>query len=270
MTTSGALKRITAYSRLWPAHWNEAISAASAAADPRPLLLPIIHELGFETLTCIALVGDRSEDARPGAERAASMWSTEASNWPARYCDAGFASVDPRVTLSARRLTPVIWDTADLAPDSPLTRRFLAEVTRQRIRSGVAVSFRHASNWRVVVAFDSNASPLDDDYCASVVASMGNLMLVAAQLHERVLRPRRDVLADGAREAGNLTNREQQCLRMAANGLTSGDIGGKLGIAERTVNFHMNNVLRKMDALNRQEAIAKALARGVLRAGAIA
>ena len=66
-----------------------------------------------------------------------------------------------------------------------------------------------------------------------------------------------------------LTHRERQCLGMAANGLTSGDIGGKLGIAERTVNFHMGNVLRKMEALNRAEAIAKALARGVLQAGAI-
>ena len=66
-----------------------------------------------------------------------------------------------------------------------------------------------------------------------------------------------------------LTHRERQCLGMAANGLTSGDIGGKLGIAERTVNFHMGNVLRKMAALNRTEVIAKALARGVLQAGAI-
>ena len=68
--------------------------------------------------------------------------------------------------------------------------------------------------------------------------------------------------------ARGLTARERQCLRMAANGLTSGDIGGKLGISERTVNFHMRNVLRKLDALNRPEAIAKALTRGLLPSGA--
>lgn len=266
---SGALSRLTALSRLWPPHWNDAIAAAAAAEDPRPLLLPLVRELGFDGLSCIALVGDRSPDARPGAERALSIWTTGDAKWSERYCEAGYASVDPRVTLSSRRLTPVIWDTADVEIDAPLTRRFLADAARQRARSGFAVSFRHAADWRVVVAFDSDASPLDDDRCASVVGVMGNLMLIAAQLHERVLRPRRDELADGAREAGNLTRREQQCLRMSASGLTSGDIGGKLGIAERTVNFHMNNVLRKMDALNRPEAIAKALARGVLRAGAI-
>jgi LuxR family transcriptional activator of conjugal transfer of Ti plasmids len=267
---SNVLERLNAYSRLWPPHWNEAIAAAAVAADARPLLLPLINELGFDGLTCIALIGDHSPDARPGAERAVSLWSTGVSTWPTRYCEAGYASCDPRVTLSSRRLTPVIWDTADVESDAPLTRRFLAEAARQRALSGFAVSFRHATDWRVVVAFDSGISPLDDLRCASIVAIMGNLMLIAAQLHERVLRPRRDTLSDGGRDAGNLTHREQQCLRMAANGLTSGDIGGKLGIAERTVNFHMNNVLRKMDALNRPEAIAKALARGVLRSGAIA
>jgi DNA-binding CsgD family transcriptional regulator len=261
---------LAAYSRLWSSHWKEAIAAAAAAADPRPLLLPLVRELGFDGLTCIALVCERSPDAQPGAERALSMWSTGACMWPLRYCDAGYARVDPRVTLSSCRLTPVIWDAADVAQDKALTRRFLADAACQLTRSGFAVSFRHASDWRVVVAFDSAVSPLDDERCGSIVGLMGNLMLIAAQLHERVFRPRRDALADGWREAGNLTHREQQCLRMAANGLTSADIGDKLGIAERTVNFHINNVLRKMDALNRPEAIAKALARGVLRAGAIA
>jgi DNA-binding CsgD family transcriptional regulator len=261
---------LAAYARLWPPHWNEAIAAAAAAANPRPLLLPLVRELGFDGLTCIALVCERSPDAQAGAERAVAMWSTGARTWPSRYCDAGYARVDPRVALSARRLTPVIWDAADVTGDTLLTRRFLADAACEHARSGFAVSFRHASDWRAVVAFDSAISPLDDERCGSIVGLMGNLMLIAAQLHERVFRPRRDTLADGLREAGNLTHREQQCLRMAANGLTSADIGGKLGIAERTVNFHMNNVLRKMEALNRPEAIAKALARGVLRAGAIA
>jgi DNA-binding CsgD family transcriptional regulator len=56
---------------------------------------------------------------------------------------------------------------------------------------------------------------------------------------------------------------------MAAQGLTSADIGGRLAIAERTVNFHMRNVMRKLEAQNRAEAIAKALARGVFETAAL-
>ena len=45
--------------------------------------------------------------------------------------------------------------------------------------------------------------------------------------------------------------------------MTSIDIGEKLGIAERTVNFHFGNILSKLGALNRHEAIAIAVRRGL-------
>jgi DNA-binding CsgD family transcriptional regulator len=54
---------------------------------------------------------------------------------------------------------------------------------------------------------------------------------------------------------------------MAARGLTSADVGTKLGIAERTVNDHLKNAMRKLDAINRSEAVAIAAARGLLAAG---
>jgi DNA-binding CsgD family transcriptional regulator len=52
---------------------------------------------------------------------------------------------------------------------------------------------------------------------------------------------------------------------MAAHGMTSADIGIKLGIAERTANFHFSNILSKLDALNRHEAIAKGMNLGLIR-----
>jgi DNA-binding CsgD family transcriptional regulator len=47
--------------------------------------------------------------------------------------------------------------------------------------------------------------------------------------------------------------------------MTSADIGIKLGIAERTANFHFGNILTKLDALNRHEAIAKGMKRGIIQ-----
>jgi DNA-binding CsgD family transcriptional regulator len=249
----------------WSPRWTAAIAAAAHASDPEPLLRPILSEVGFDGLTCIVLA-----PAYAGRQRALYLWSTAPLSWATRYREFGYADVDPRVTMTAERVAPVIWDAAAVEGDGSV-RRFLADAARFGMRSGFAVSFRDASDTRVVVALDSTISPISEARCASVVGRLGNLMLLAAALHERVLRPRCNMLADVAPgDAHGLTHREGQCLRMAANGLTSGDIGGKLGIAERTVNFHMRNVLRKMEALNRPEAIAKALARGVLQAGAIA
>jgi DNA-binding CsgD family transcriptional regulator len=195
------------------------------------------------------------------------MWSTAPSAWSLRYRQRNYAAADPRVTLTARRLAPVIWDGVDARAD-PAVSRFLADAARYRVSSGLAVSFRERAGSRAVVAFDSAQSPMSDALCATIAARLGDLMLLAAALHERVLRPRFSIVAEtNATHGCELTARERECLRMAANGMTSGDMGRKLGIAERTVNFHMRNVLRKLDALNRPEAIAKALTRGVLQSG---
>ena len=62
-----------------------------------------------------------------------------------------------------------------------------------------------------------------------------------------------------------LSPRESQCLEMAANGLTSEDIAMKLGIKARTANFHFGKIVSKLGVLNRKEAIAIGMARGLIR-----
>ncbi len=63
-----------------------------------------------------------------------------------------------------------------------------------------------------------------------------------------------------------LTAQELDCLRLSASGQTSADIGLKLGIKTRTVNFHFSKILRKLNAVNRQEAIAKAISANLISA----
>lgn len=63
----------------------------------------------------------------------------------------------------------------------------------------------------------------------------------------------------------SLTKQEQACLSLSAHGQTSADIALKLGIKTRTVNFHITKVLRKLNATNRQEAIAKAVSANLLQ-----
>ena len=65
--------------------------------------------------------------------------------------------------------------------------------------------------------------------------------------------------------ADPLTERELTCLTLAAHGQTSADIGLKLDITTRTVNFHFAKILRKLNAANRQEAIAKAVGANLLQ-----
>lgn len=61
-----------------------------------------------------------------------------------------------------------------------------------------------------------------------------------------------------------LTDQELSCLRLSAYGQSSTDIGQKLGITARTVNFHFSKILRKLNAANRQEAIAMAVSANLI------
>ncbi len=67
----------------------------------------------------------------------------------------------------------------------------------------------------------------------------------------------------GAATAG-LTRRERETLHWASLGKTTWEIGRIVGISERTVMFHLGNAMRKLNARNRAQAIAKATLLGVL------
>ena len=53
---------------------------------------------------------------------------------------------------------------------------------------------------------------------------------------------------------GGLSRREEEILRLLANGLTDREIGEALTISTRTVETHVSNILRKLDARNRADA----------------
>jgi DNA-binding CsgD family transcriptional regulator len=58
----------------------------------------------------------------------------------------------------------------------------------------------------------------------------------------------------------SLTPRESECLKWAADGKTAWEIGRILGVAERTAVFHLNNVIQKLGASNKSQAIVRAVA----------
>jgi DNA-binding NarL/FixJ family response regulator len=51
-----------------------------------------------------------------------------------------------------------------------------------------------------------------------------------------------------------LTRREQEVLALIRDGLTNGEIGARLFIAEKTVDNHVSSVLAKMNVSSRREA----------------
>ncbi len=61
-----------------------------------------------------------------------------------------------------------------------------------------------------------------------------------------------------------LSEREIQCLSWTAAGKTSLEIAEILGLSEHTVNHYLNQVTRKLGAVNRTQAVVKAIRRGLI------
>ncbi|GDY31630.1 MadR family response regulator transcription factor [Gandjariella thermophila] len=65
-------------------------------------------------------------------------------------------------------------------------------------------------------------------------------------------------------EQPTFTEREQKVLELLAHGLSNREIGGRLYISETTVKFHVRNIMRKLDAASRAEAVYEASKMGVI------
>ena len=62
----------------------------------------------------------------------------------------------------------------------------------------------------------------------------------------------------------SLTDSELGVARLAAEGLTNREVGARLFISDKTVSVHLSNVMAKLGASSRTEAVTRALRDGVL------
>ena len=62
----------------------------------------------------------------------------------------------------------------------------------------------------------------------------------------------------------SLSAREKEVLDWLKEGKTSWEISTILNISERTVNFHVTNILQKLQVVNRAQAVAVAIRSGLV------
>ena len=87
----------------------------------------------------------------------------------------------------------------------------------------------------------------------------GELAALGEQVERRLGRR-----AAAQLEGPGLTRRELEIMRLVSTGRTNRDIAGDLFLSPRTVDMHVRNILRKLDARSRAEATRNAGALGLL------
>ncbi|MCF6745935.1 LuxR family transcriptional regulator [Blastococcus sp. KM273128] len=177
-------------------------------------------------------------------ERSVGGMGVEGLAWRAR--------VDAEHARLTGKAAPELWQAAVEAfgyghvYEQARSRRRLAEaLLATDDRAGAAVEARAAHE----VAVRLGATPLRE------------------AVEALVRRGRLDVDLPGVRPvdpAAVLTPREQSVLALLAKGRTNRQIGAELYISEKTASVHVSNILAKLGASGRTEAVAIAAARGLL------
>jgi DNA-binding CsgD family transcriptional regulator len=224
-----------------------------------PVLQEITHSFGFKVFAHGVLLSLRLE-----AESQVYLFSDHTPAWVQIYDQRAYVEIDPRVHAGLETSLPVIWDQGTFRGKSAATDQFLDAAMSYGIASGVAIPVRGSLGHGSLTALSSGSPAYDAARLADVNRRLGEIVIFAQCLNEifsaAILQRGLAPLSRGT----PLSGRERECLTLASRGFTSEDIAGRLKISPRTVEFHFAGIRGKLAALNRQEAIAKAMAAGLI------
>ncbi|MFY2557236.1 autoinducer binding domain-containing protein [Corallococcus terminator] len=195
----------------------------------------------------------------PVSSPAVAYFDSQPLGWMNHYRENDYLRIDPVVRLGASSTALMVWSESLFASAPHLW----TEARGFGLGSAVSQSSWAAHGVFGLLTFARRApEPLSE----SELEHLRQPLLVTTHLLHTLmlafLSPRL------ARDVGTaLTAREREVLLWTGDGKTAGDIGAILSISERTVNFHINNALLKLNATNKVQAVVKALALGLIHAG---
>ena len=239
----------------------ELIEAAEKGGDLVPAVRAVVRKLGFDGF----MYATASYHLRPNNDERIFVFTTLPRNWVLRYDQQAYVECDPRVLYSFESALPLVWDGVSERGKNARTDAFLQDAAAHGVGSGVAFPVYAGYPARTLVALSCAEPVIDAARRAHITANLGDMVIFGQYFHELFVK---GVIEKGIAppfEGAPLSARQRQCLQMAAHGMTGAEIGFKLGISERTVVFHFGNIVSKLGVLNRQEAIAKGIAQGVIR-----
>jgi DNA-binding NarL/FixJ family response regulator len=157
------------------------------------------------------------------------------------------------------------------SPDLTLTDSYadvvLAAVPLDELTPAPAIVLLGEATWTTeALRLGVRAVLPPDAGAAEILAAIQAAAAGMAAIDPRDLE---SLIADGGRQsaaepATPLTARELEVLRMLADGAANKTIAWKLGISEHTVKFHVAQILAKLNAGTRTEAVTLGIRQGLI------
>jgi LuxR family transcriptional activator of conjugal transfer of Ti plasmids/LuxR family quorum-sensing system transcriptional regulator ExpR len=242
---------------------EEILNRIESASDKDALWLcmtKIISDLGF---SCLSYVDVRRLPLR--GESLPFYQTSARQDFVKAYISMGLLGYDPVVTRAASSNASFTW--ADCHEFGLTGQRRTGPKSRARQVMDLARDHGYTQGFVIPLhAVDHNghpASALLSLYWADDPAAMEHaipfwLKLAGATYHEKLLEFRG--VANALLHAPpRLTDREREVLVWACRGKTRSETADILNIAERTVEYHFENAMRKLGVHNKYHAIAVAV-----------
>ena len=172
------------------------------------------------------------------------------NTWSEQYQKESYFKQDPVIFHSLKSTTPLVW-TEDTFTQSAKLKE---DAASNGIEYGWSQSTR-SSTGLSMLALVRPSTPLSN---TEILTKTPNLMWFTQTFNdslEKFITQSSLVMPEAI-----LTNRETEVIRWTADGKTCYEISMILGISERTVNFHLKNVMIKLNAHNKISATVKAIA----------
>ena len=262
MLTSIVPSRVTsARTEFMPELLRPLVAAVENGRDVSGVVVDIVHRLGFDNMMYGA-----STSARLDHESRSYVFTTFSQRWVARYDQQAYIEVDTRITRALDSALPLIWDYAtESAGATGTTSAFLDDMLANGVGSGVIFGIHGPHNTRVIVSLSHTTPQLSNAQREAIAANMAEILLFGTFFHEIFMKSIVEQGVPPSIQGAPLSARERDCLVLAARGQTTQDMAHKLGISERTVQFHFDGIRSKLGAGNRQEAVAKAISAGIIQ-----
>jgi DNA-binding CsgD family transcriptional regulator len=216
--------------------------------------------LGFETF----VFGIVANDRRPDAESRTYVITDQAEAWILAYDERAYLELDPRIELAGEP-GHAFWEARQFDRD-PRHRLFLREAAAYGIESGLVIGLCTRDPPSYAMLSLNRATPTFAAWSAEqrlLVAGQASILGKVLSRTVRRFLNKQELLFPAPPMKLNL--REREILTFAAAGKTSKEIAVTLGIAKITVDMHVGTILSKMGALNRNQAIAKAIANKLIK-----
>jgi LuxR family transcriptional regulator len=183
------------------------------------------------------------------------MLNNYSTDWQQRYAQQDYLAVDPTVAHGSRSVLPLVWSERLFEQSRP----FWEDARAHGLHVGWSQSCHDGRGVAGLLTLARSHDALSEQ---ELQHNAHNMSWLGQAAHEVLSERLMERLVPEA--SVQLTSREAEILRWTADGATSGQVSGKLHITERTVNFHITNVLMKLGVQNKTAGVVKALTFGLI------